>query len=779
MPRVAVAADLPLLLEVHVNGYATGKIGEFTLRDGKLLARRAELSDLGFRVPATLPAGVDTLIPLSDLGVAYRLDQPAGALFVTAKDAGLAPTQLQVAGRTAPGGPVVSGTGATLNYDLSDQLDRRMNTGTGQFDLRAFSPWGVASSGALAYAGAGPRGPGTNEVVRLDSVYTYSDDTALRRYRLGDFITGGLGWTRPVRFGGVQVNSDFTMRPDLITFPLPTLSGSAAVPSTVSVMANATRLFSGAVQAGPFQIPQLPVVTGANSITMAVTDAMGRQVTVNVPFYASSQLLAAGLESFSAQVGAVRQDWGVVSDAYGDPAASATYRRGLSDMVTVEASTEGTRGAALAGAGVVVNVGNLAVVNAAVAASEASRRNGLLLSAGVQRIGTRFSVGASAIVASKTYRDVASMNNDPFPRLQLNASAGLSLGWAGSIGATYSAVDSDAVPSPIRLYVPQGSALSPSDSFQGGVLYLQQAQHSHVASASYSVQIADVSLYATGFHDFSSRNTGFLAGLTIPLGPRSSGGISGGGGTGGRYVQAEVQQSAVAIGDFGYQAFATAASPDHEFGQAQYMSPWGLATVGMDRIGRLATERADIQGAVSILDGGVFPSNTIYDSFAVVDTGGLANVHVLFENRDAGTTGSDGLQLVPDLLSYNANRIGIDPTDIPQDTDIDTASRVVRPADRSGVVVRFAVQVSHGALVRLVDAAGAAVPVGSTATLRTTGAIVPVGYDGDAYVQDLSPHNELTIERPNGRRCTVAFDYKPVPGEIPTIGPLICKTPEP
>jgi len=39
------------------------------------------------------------------------------------------------------------------------------------------------------------------------------DVNTLRRYSLGDFITGGLSWTRPVRLEGIQVNADFSMRP--------------------------------------------------------------------------------------------------------------------------------------------------------------------------------------------------------------------------------------------------------------------------------------------------------------------------------------------------------------------------------------------------------------------------------------------------------------------------------------------------------------------------------------------------------------------------------------
>ena len=89
-------------------------------------------------------------------------------------------------------------------------------------------------------------------------------------------------------------------------------------------------------------------------------------------------------------------------------------------------------------------------------------------------------------------------------------------------------------------------------------------------------------------------------------------------------------------------------------------------------------------------------------------------------------------------------------------------------------MVKFPVKISHGALIRMIDEAGNPVPLGSTASLPATGGVFPVGYDGEAFVESLSPHNNIIVESPNGKRCTVAFDYKPVAGDIPTIGPLHC-----
>jgi len=429
----------------------------------------------------------------------------------------------------------------------------------------------------------------------------------------------------------------------------------------------------------------------------------------------------------------------------------------------------------MTGGGVVINLFNFALLNAAASASGGAGAAGTQLSLGVQRIGTVFSFGAAATAASPNYRDIAALNGDLVPRLQLSASAGLSLGRFGSVGAAYTAIDRTVAPSPIKLYLPPGSVLPPNATVTGGVVLFQPDQRTHILSASYSVQIKNVSIYATAYRDFANANSaGVLFGLTIPFGSRSSGGVSAGGGPSGGYQQVQTQQSPVNIGDWGYQGYAADGNAPHEFAQVQYKSPWGEFTGGVDRLSQASSLRAEAQGAVSVVDGGIFPSNTVQDSFGVVDTSGLANVRVLSENRDAGKTDSAGKLLVPDLRAFDVNHIAIDPTDIPSDSSIDVVARDVRPQDRSGIVVKFPVRVSRGALLRLVDAAGTPLPVGSTATLRSTGVTVPVGYDGDAYIENLGPHNDVAVEHLNGRRCAVAFDYHPVPGQIPTIGPLRC-----
>jgi outer membrane usher protein len=780
------AGDETLLLEVIINGNSTGKIGQFVLRNGALFARRSELNDVGLRVPASAQATRDGLIALSSLaGVTAELNQTTQTLAITASNDRLLPVLLGVGPPSTNIGQIESGTGITLNYDLTDSLVTSQNIASGEFDLRAFSPWGVAETDALAYAGATPSGPGGYTAIRLDSSYAYSDPDTERRYRLGDFVTGTLSWTRPVRLGGAQVTSDFSMRPDLVTFPLPSVGGTTAVPSTVDVLVNGTQLLSRGVQPGPFQIPALPVVTGAGTVTMTVSDALGRQVTTTLPFYASSNLLASGLQTYSAEVGAVRLNWGLISNDYGNLAEAATYRRGLSDSATIEAHTEGTAGQFMAGGGLVLNAFNLGVVNLDAAASTGAARPGTQFAVGAQRTGQVLSLGASAIIASRNYRDIAAMNGDPVPRRLISANAGLSLGRFGSFGLAYIAIDRDAVATPVSFFAP--GAITQNSTVPGGVvstsgnlITFQPAERSHILSASYSLQFGDLSIYATGYRDFAAGGGGVLFGLTIPLGSRSSANMSVGTASSGRYGQIQAVQSPVSIGDWGYQVYGAVGQPDHAFAQLQYKSPWSLLSAGADRTGPQTTIRAEAQGALSYVDGGVFPSNTINDSFGIADTGSAEGIRVYDENREVGQTNSAGKLLLPDLRSFEVNHISIDPADVPPDAAVPFISRDVRPQDRSGVVISFPVQASRGALLRLVDDAGKPIEVGSSATLAATGTTVPVGYNGEAFIQDLAPSgNRLTVQRPDGHRCMVVFAYHAKLGDIPTIGPLRCQEPVP
>jgi len=91
----------------------------------------------------------------------------------------------------------------------------------------------------------------------------------------GDLITGGLSWTRPVRLGGIQWRRNFGVRPDLITYPIPSFASQATVPSTVELLVNNIQQFGTQVNDGPFVLDTFPRISGAGEATLVVRDALG------------------------------------------------------------------------------------------------------------------------------------------------------------------------------------------------------------------------------------------------------------------------------------------------------------------------------------------------------------------------------------------------------------------------------------------------------------------------------------------------------------------------
>ncbi|NEV02735.1 fimbrial biogenesis outer membrane usher protein, partial [Bradyrhizobium sp. UFLA 03-164] len=230
-----------LQLDVVINSMSARTIGSFVrFDDGRIGGTVEELESLGLQ-PGS-PHRPGEIIALDDIPtVKYRYEERTQRIFIAVDEAGRKP-QLFDAGSSRGNLPKArADPGAVLNYDL---LSSTSNAATPRLiglgntslllDARAFSPYGTAEQSAIVRTG--PQQPA--QATRLNSSFQYSDQDRMIGYVAGDTINGGLAWSRPIRIGGLQAQRDFALRPDLITAPLATIGGSAAVPSTVDVYVN-------------------------------------------------------------------------------------------------------------------------------------------------------------------------------------------------------------------------------------------------------------------------------------------------------------------------------------------------------------------------------------------------------------------------------------------------------------------------------------------------------------------------------------------------------------
>lgn len=763
------AAEAPedLQLAVTINGIPAKMIGSFVLIEGKRIgARRAELEDVGLHVEAGTVAGEPVM--LDDIpSLTYRYDERSQTIAITVDNALRRGQNFDLsASGDPPPTPVGPGWGGVLNYDLfansgslSELSPRSLGSSSLSLDARAFSPFGTFEQSGIL--GAWPNGAA--RAIRLDSSFRYSDPERLITYRAGDLIEGGLAWSRPIRIGGLEAESNFTLRPDLITTPLPTLSGIAAVPSTVDVYINNTRTFSRDVAPGPFMLDNLPMGDGAGNAQLIVRDAAGHETQTSMPFFASPRLLRPGLSEWSVEAGLPRLGYGSVGDYYAlTPVGSATLRRGLTEDVTGEAHAEAGAGIVSGGVGAVFKTGAFGVASAALAASRGPFGIGAQAFLSYQTSIRGINVGASLERSFGGYEDLAA------------ATAQLPAGGPGP--AVYLAAGPPLELESLSLSAPL--PFDPSSSLSAN--YVRQldaaGNRAEILSAAYSRPMPlGGSLYANAFHDFAgSGNTGVYFGLSMPLGvtiSASTGVATGGGRT---IVATDIAKPiGPDIGSFGWRLRdAEGAAPYHE-ASLSYRAGFGTATLDAMTGSGGASASLELRGGIATMDGGVFFSDWIDDGFAVVKTG-TPGVKVLNENRPVGVTGSNGMLLVPSLRAYQANKIAIDPTDLPVDSETGITRQIVAPADGAGVMVDFEVKSDTGsALVTFKRKDGTLVPAGAEGQLKTGEPFV-VGYDGEAFIHGLAASNSASIAFVDGG-CSAQFSFRPQSGEQVRIGPVVCE----
>ncbi len=782
-----------LHLDVLLDGQAIGLIGTFRQNQrGDILAARKELEELGVKVPGSVK--VEDEVSLGAIpGLSFAYDEATQRIDIKLPAGGRLPKTYDAQPASAPGpSPERSSTGAVLNYTLfgtsQDKQFRdfwRYPTLSATVDARLFSPVGVFSQTGIlsdqSLAG------GAAEALRLETTWTYSDPGSLVTYRAGDLISSGLAWTRPVRLGGLQAQRNFGLRPDLITLPLPSVTGSAAVPSTVDVLVNGTKTISQNVGSGPFRITNIPILTGNGNASVVVRDASGRQSETSLPFVVSSNLLRPGLFDFSAELGIPRLQYGLRSSIYDEGiAGSASGRYGVTDTMTVVAHAEGAQGLGMSSVGGVFGLGQYGVLTAAGAGSW---RNGQLggqsyLSFETQAWGISLKAASQRTFAA--YRDLASVTGAPF--------AGLSSGFGDSVAsATSSALSGsnwermllppralDRIS--IGLPVPAlGGAVSLGFAHMKPVL----GRSNRIINASYTRPLwGGGSFYATFYTDLADRNSaGVFAGLSFPFGTNITS-SAGANRVGSRWSMAAdvVKPVDQDIGSIGWRIRDVEGQGDQKRRSASiaYRGSAGLLEAGVTQGATGFSGTLQLDGAVAMAGGSVFAANRIDDAFAVAKVG-APDVDVLFENRVIGRTNASGNALIPTLRSYQPNKISIDPRGLPVDAVSETTVEIRAPSDRAGVVVDFGVRsTSNSAIVILQDAAGRPIQVGAKGALQPglkgTSAAAPeftVGYDGRAFIENLAADNEVVVQLGTGI-CRAHFAFAPRAKAQVSIGPVRC-----
>jgi outer membrane usher protein len=742
--QAGVATRGPAVLEVKLNGQPRGQAWALIDRTAGVLIDKSALQRWGVHTTGLAARDEDgrTYVPIGEIqGARATIDEKKQEIALWLPPETFTPSEHAIRDDAEV---LLSPPPWALfaNYSLFGYRDRETSYASGLLEAGVPGPYGVGIASVAANT-VGIEGT-THQVVRLDTYWRYDEPDQTRTYVIGDSFTLPSSWGTAVRFAGFQVASNFSLQPNLVTYPLQAVSGTAVVPSTVDVLVNGSRVGSQQVDAGPFTLTNVPVVTGTGEVQVIVRDAFGQQQVLTQSFYSSPRLLRAGLSEYSVSAGLMRQNYGLDSFDYEGGLASAYWRHGVTDQVTVETLGNATSSILNGGAVVGVGIGQWGTVSAGLVGSNGDAGRGQMWLAGYEYFTPRYNFSIKTAHASDNFRQVADIDIAQIERLTY-AAAGVNMGRAGSLGLGYLS----------QRYQNEPSTES--------------------GTVSYTVSLGRAFLVLSGSRTFSPATaTSAFATLMLPLDPLTTGSVD---------VQrtradsrtssvsgATLQRSVPLDTGWGYRLRAT--TDGLYEGGLSYASPYGNYTFEAARLGDETAARALVTGGVGWIGGTTFASKTISESFGLAQVGDRAGIPVYHEGNLVAHTDEHGRAILPKLYAYMPNRIGIDDRTLPIDATVAGSERRVTPFYRSGVLVDFDVRRGKDALVEVRLPNGDPLPTGAEAT--SEGRSILVGRGGLLFVENVHEGQAFTV-RSAGKTCAFQLTGR-IPDEVlPRVGPFVCQ----
>jgi outer membrane usher protein len=717
------------------------------LREGDVLARIADLEQAGLHgLTGTQEIfGGEPYVLLSSLvpTITYELDEASLTLRLTASPDLLPATVLNLRTDRPPGLIYMQNPSAFVNYSLNWSDFERVD---------AFSEAGISLGGNLL-AGSFTR-TGEGEFIRGYTSLTMDQRDSLQRWVIGDhFIgTGLLGGG--AFLGGISMSRDFSLDPYLFRYPSLGFAGALLTPSTVDVYINGILLRREQLPPGPFELRNLPVVSGGGFTQVVIRDAFGREQAITQPYYFSTGLLAPGLSEYSYNVGFERLQSGRESWDYGALAFLGRHRLGITPNLTAGFRLEGSTERLSGGPSATIRL-PIGTVDLAASGSLARGKSGAAAFLGYSYFGRSIGFSAFAQLSSDRYTTVGLDPDDD--RAQLEAGGSLS--------------------------VPLGSRLSMSLQYAGADFRNRGWRH-RIGCLSSLRLTQRASLFVSANHFPGIKDAPeheFFAGVTYAFGRGITGSVFHRRSGDQSSTAMQVQKSPPLGPGFGYRVEGQISEQNRGSGVFRYQGDYGIYEAAYGRFGDEDATTLSTFGSIVAIGGRVYPTRPIYDSFALIQVPGVAGVPGYISNQEVGRTNRWGDLVVPNLLSYYGNRVGIGAADVPLDYSIDATEKVIAPPYRGGALVTFPIQQTQSftGAVEVEVAGTSVIPAYGQITVTPAGTAVisPLGKRGEFYLENLpAGRYPATVEYQEGV-CQVVLDIPVMDGPFVHLGTLRCVVP--
>ena len=734
----AEAADVALLA-LTVNGVNKGS-ARVLVRGDQILIAVDTLRAAGIRETPTNTETIGGLAYVSagDLSPRIRAayDQDNLALSLTVDPTLLAPTTIDLASGAPADLENLSSPSAFINYAVSDTDGHTPSSISEQVarigNALVSNVFSVTSQGRF---------------IRGNSSINFDSRAKSTRLTIGDSVNSQGLFGGVARIGGISYASDFSINPYFTPYPNQRFAGVVETPSTADVYVNGRLVRSVDVPPGVFNLENLPGVSGAGNIRVVVRNAFGQAQELNAPYYLGTQLLRQGLSDFNYSLG-VERDLSLASVGKYDGFAFAGHHRyGLTDRLTVGGFVVGNEHKIALGPETTFSLplGTVGVFAAG------SRQDGVMGSAGAVQYSyqsTTFSAGAAFTYTSAHYATLGLDRTDDRATARIDAFLGVPVGKVSDI------------------------------SFDLSHARYRDAGVTSRASVTGSTRIGRrfnlaLTLSRGEFADTPTDYGAFL-GFTVALGSRMTATASVDVERRGATEAVQIQQALPYGEGFGYFVQAANGAQAASFADVQYQGRYGLYEVNVVHTDDQTQTTVSAAGSIVAIGGRVLASRPIQDAYALVRTPGVAGVTTTLSHQSVGKTDSRGDILVPNLLSYYGNELGIDDQDIPLNYSIAKTDRTVAPPYRGGAVVAFPVKrlQAYVGTLEVQQQDKAVVPAYGDLTVGD--ATSPINGKGEFYLETMPAGTNPAVVRYEGGVCNFTITTPQSTERFVQMGKLTC-----
>ena len=295
--------------------------------------------------------------------ITFTLDEAEIRLIISADPALLSTTELAISNPRPPGWKVRSNNAVFLNYSANWSTDDK-TTGYSELGAHLF---GALFETAASVDDTGAVTPGLTSL-------TFDQVRGRRRWVLGDTIGRSTTLGSSPVVGGFSLSTQEDLDPYYSIYPQPQIRGAVRTPSTADVYVDGRLVSSVRLPPGRFTLNDLPIETGFGNARVIIRDAFGRQQSINLGFYLSTQLLKRGEQDYSYVAGLERISSGTTVE-YGRGIGTAVHNIGLADWLTIGFQGEGAKDLGMAGAGFNAKLWRLGTFGAEALASRTAEKD--------------------------------------------------------------------------------------------------------------------------------------------------------------------------------------------------------------------------------------------------------------------------------------------------------------------------------------------------------------------------------------------------------------------